>query len=319
MRSLLQIFLLIGASAVSPAWGFFAHQKICWLAVTALPSEMAVFYKKHVDYLVETSINPDRRRYAVENEAPRHYIDLDEYSQSDAKLPERWPDAVKQFGEDSLMARGIVPWHVHFIYFQLRDAFLIRDPRAILRLSAELSHYVSDAHVPLHTTSNYDGQQTQQHGIHALWESRLPELFYVEYSFFVGGASYISDVQREVWKAVYQAAVQKDTVLLFERKIYQSMGDEKFGFEERGKQTAKVVNERYARAYHQLLKGMVEKQMRASVKMTADLWYTAWIDAGQPDLKTLLRYRPTPEEVKQRKEDLRVWKEYRYRARPHDE
>jgi hypothetical protein len=27
--------------------------------------------------------------------------------------------------------------------------------------------------------------------------------------------------------------------------------------------------------------------MRASIKMIADFWYTAWVNAGQPDLSSL--------------------------------
>ncbi|CAM3417004.1 hypothetical protein POKO110462_01785 [Pontibacter korlensis] len=57
-------------------WGFFAHQRINRLAVFALPPEMVGFYKKHIRYITENAVNPDRRRYAVEGEAPRHYIDL---------------------------------------------------------------------------------------------------------------------------------------------------------------------------------------------------------------------------------------------------
>jgi hypothetical protein len=43
-----------------------------------------------------------------------------------------------------------------------------------------LGHYIGDAHVPLHTTSNYNGQKTNQHGIHGLWESRIPEQLFDE-------------------------------------------------------------------------------------------------------------------------------------------
>ena len=56
---------------------------------------------------------------------------------------------------------------------------------------------------------------------------------------------------------------------------------------------------------------MVERQMRASVKMIGDVWYTAWVDAGQPDLKMLIDYKPTEEELKIRREELQKWKEQR--------
>ena len=129
---------------------------------------MIGFYKKNIQYLEEASVNPDRRRYAVEDEAAKHYIDLDDYGDSAAfKLPRYWNDAIKKYSEDSLQARGIVPWHINRMYYQLKDAFLLKDPQRILRVSAELGHYVADANVPLHTTRNYDGQLTGQNGIHA--------------------------------------------------------------------------------------------------------------------------------------------------------
>jgi hypothetical protein len=152
MKAILKI-VLVGAGLMFSSWGFFAHRKINQLAVYTLPSSMASFYKKNIQYLSEAAVNPDRRRYAVPEEAPRHYIDLDDYGDSAVyKLPRYWSDAVKQFGEDSLQARGIVPWHIYRMYFQLKDAFLLKDPDKILRVSADLGHYVADAHVPLHTT-----------------------------------------------------------------------------------------------------------------------------------------------------------------------
>lgn len=293
-------------------WGFFAHQKINRLAVFTLPPEMSVFYKKNIDYISDAAVNPDRRRYAIPEEAPRHYIDLDLYGDSAAyKLPRYWKDAVEKFGEDSLAKHGIVPWHINRVYFQLREAFLLKDPGSILRLSADLGHYVGDAHVPLHTTKNYDGQLTDQIGIHAFWESRLPELFFNEYDFFVGPAQHIDDVQKEVWRIIAQTNQALDSVLRFEKRLSQHMGNRKFNFETKGKQTVKVFSQEYSRKYHEMLNGMVERQFRASVKATGNLWYTAWVDAGQPDLKLLINYQPTEEELARRREELKRWREER--------
>jgi hypothetical protein len=108
-----QILLLFFYFILS-GWGFFAHQKINRLAVFTLPVEMIGFYKKNIQYISEAAVNPDRRRYAIPEEAPRHYIDLDEYGDSAAtKLPRYWKQAVEKYGEDSLMKHGIVPWHIN--------------------------------------------------------------------------------------------------------------------------------------------------------------------------------------------------------------
>lgn len=299
-------------------WGFYGHKRINRLAVFTLPPAMIGFYKKNIEYLAEESVAPDRRRYAVEDEAPRHYIDLDEFGDAASfELPKYWAQAVEKFGEDTLMSRGIVPWQIQTMYNRLKDAFMINDPSAILRLSAELGHYVADANVPLHTTSNYDGQLTGQDGLHGFWESRLPELFAKDYTFFVGKAGYVPDVAAEAWLAVRRANAALDSVLTIEKDLYKRAGTKKYSFETRGRQTQKVVAFNYSRLYHEALHGMVERQMRRSIKMTGDLWFTAWVDAGQPDLKKLIDYVPTEEELAQRKALLQEWKKQRYKARAH--
>jgi len=304
---------------VSSGWGFFAHQKVNRLAVFILPPDMIGFYKKNISYLTEAAVNPDRRRYAVAGEAPRHFIDLDQYGDSAAyHLPRYWNEAVMKLGQDSLEAHGIVPWHIQRMYWQLKEAFLMRDPQKILRLSAELGHYVADAHVPLHTTSNYDGQKTGQPGIHAFWESRLPELYFADYDFLVGKATYLKNVQLAAWDAVAKAHQATDSVLHFERELWKRSEDKKFNFETKGKKTVKVISIKYAQTYHQFLCGMVERQFRASIKMTGDIWYTAWVDAGQPDLKQLIHYQPDEEELKKRGEELKEWREKKVRVRDHE-
>jgi hypothetical protein len=291
-------------------WGFFAHQRINRLAVFTLPPEMIGFYKKNIDYITEASVNPDKRRFSSPEEAPRHYIDLDHYGDDVLKtMPRYWNVAVTKHTEDTLKAYGIVPWHIYKMYFQLKDAFAIKDPKKILRLSAELGHYVADAHVPLHTTENYNGQLTGQEGIHGFWESRLPELFSNNYDFFVGRAVFIENVQLEAWRAVESAHRAVDSVLREEKKLAEQFGEKRYSFETKGKQTQKVYSKEYARAYHTILDGMVEKQMRLAIKSIGSIWFTAWVDGGQPDLDKLINYKPTSEELSQRKEELIKWKE----------
>lgn len=300
-------------------WGFHAHKAINKLAVFTLPSEMIGFYKKNIQFITESSVDPDRRRFVMEEEAPRHYIDLDHFGDSAVfKMPRYWQDAVDQLSEDTLYAYGILPWHVYRVYFQLRDAFMVGDPDRILKLSAEIGHYIGDAHVPLHTTENYDGQLTGQQGIHAFWESRLPELFSGEYNFFVGRASYLKNPQLEIWNAIQQTHAAVDSVLRMEESLSTEMSGAKYSFETKGKQTMKVYSREYATAYHLMLSHMVERQMRASIKMIGDFWFTAWVDAGQPDLKKLMNYKPSDEELKKRKEELVRWKQQQIESRKHE-
>ena len=61
------------------AWGFWGHKRINRMAVFSLPPEMVTFYKKNIEFITEHAVDPDKRRYAIKEEAPRHYIDLDHY------------------------------------------------------------------------------------------------------------------------------------------------------------------------------------------------------------------------------------------------
>lgn len=312
-------FLLVGSLILFSNWGFFAHQRINRLAVFILPPEMIGFYKANLQYITEASVNPDRRRFSVVDEAPRHYIDLDHYGDSAVfKMPRYWQDAALTYTEDTLKKYGIVPWHINRMFYSLKDAFMLRDPDLILKLSADLGHYIADAHVPLHTTENYNGLLTNQEGIHAFWESRLPELYSDDFNFFVGKADYLSNPQLAAWIAVQSSHLAVDSVLASERKLSEKMGDRKYSFETKGKQTIKVYSQPYSRAYYLLLDGMVERRMRAAIKMIGDFWYTAWVDSGQPNLKELIGYSPSEEELAERRRELEQWKESIIKSREHE-
>lgn len=301
------LIVLLGA-IVSSSWGFFSHQKINRVAVFTLPIEMMGFYKYHIQYITEKAINPDKRRYIMKEEAARHYIDLDVYGDSALyKMPRYWNDAVAMYTEDTLQAYGIVPWHINLVKYQLTQAFLNRDTDRILRYSVDLGHYIGDAHVPLHTTENYNGQLTGQLGIHGFWESRLPEVFFEHYDLFTGKAEYIKNTQLEAWKAVESSHLALDSVLRFEKLLtLRYPEDKKYSYEERGATTVRVYSYDFSRDYHEMLNGMVERQMKKAIKMVGDFWFTAWVDGGQPDLDLLINVPATEEEIAPATEQIKL-------------
>jgi len=230
----------------------------------------------------------------LDKEAPRHYIDLDVYGEYALDIvPRRWNDAVEMYSEDTLQAYGIVPWHINTIKNYLTTAFKNQDADQILRLSTDMGHYISDANVPLHTTENYNGQFTGQVGIHGFWESRLPELFSDRYDLFTGQASYIRDPQMMAWEAITNAHLAVDSVLNYEKMLTSRFEEsKKYSYEERGARSLRVYSYDFSNAYHRKLDGMVERQMKAAIKMTGDFWFTCWVDGGQPDLDLLIGDSP---------------------------
>ena len=279
------------------AWGFFGHRLLNRLAVYTLPPAMVGFYKANIEYLTVNATRPDSRRTVVPGEAPKHFLDVDRYGDSaEYKLPRKYADAVARYGEDSLLRHGIVPWNVVSMKNQLTAAFQARDTDRILRLSADMGHYIADACVPLHTTRNYNGQLTGQRGIHGLWESRLPELLSADYDLFSGKAEYLPKPTEAIWAAVIRSHAAADSVLRFEKQLTaQYPEDRKFGYEQRGSQTVRTYSREFSKAYHARLNGQVERQLRYAAALIGDFWFTCWVDGGSPDLRQL-QYQPSETE-----------------------
>lgn len=310
MKKIFLILLTFCCMTECYCWGFFAHRKINQLAVFMLPPEMMVLYKPNIDFLYEHAIDPDKRRYAIPEEGPRHYIDIDHYGVYPfPELPRKWEDAVAKYGMDTLVANGIVPWHIQVMLQRLTSAFREKNFSRIMKNSAEIGHYIADAHVPLHASSNHNGQLTNQKGIHGFWESRVPELLADKnFDFFIGKASYISDPGAFIWTRVLESAKATDSVLLFERELTKSFSDDrKYSFEQRNNVVIRQYSSDFTIAYNNMLDGMIERRMRQSIEAVASFWYTAWVNAGQPDLKGLVSQKFSENDLREFEELNNKW------------
>lgn len=310
LRFLLLICPLLIANLPAHCWGFYAHQKINYYAVFLLPPEMIVLFKTNIGFLSEHAIDPDKRRYAVPDEAPRHYIDIDKYGTYPyPALPRKWTEAVAKFGEDTLKQHGIVPWHVQTMLYRLTDAFKAKNFSLIMKNAAEIGHYLADAHVPLHASSNHNGQLTNQKGIHGFWESRVPELLAEkEFDFFIGKAEYIQNPGDFIWKRVLESAQAADTVLNYERELtLQFADDKKYAYENRNGKTIRQYSSAFTIAYNKKLDGMIERRMRQSIFAIASFWYTAWVNAGQPNLKEMVTQKFSEADIKEFEKLNKQW------------
>lgn len=316
---LTSIILLIGTHCF--CWGFYGHQRINYYAVFLLPPEMMVLFKPNIQFLTDHAVDPDKRRYAVVEEAPRHYIDIDHYGTYPyPALPHKYEDAVNKFGVDSVIAYGIVPWHIQIMQARLTNAFKEKNTAKILKTAAELGHYIADSHVPLHASENHDGQLTNQKGIHGFWESRVPELLAEkEFDFLIGKAQYVNNIPIYVWDRVLESGAASDTVLAAEAELTrQFSSDKKYGFEERNGKIVRQYSSAFTIAYNQKLKNMVERRMRLSISSVASFWYTAWVNAGQPDLKNLTTAAFSEADIKEFENLNDDWKNGQLKGRSHE-
>jgi len=281
-------FSLFISIPIAYSWGFHPHKKINHEAVYTLPAPLYAFYKQNIDYITEHAPDPDKHRYTDSMEAPRHYINVDHYGlDAFMQMPKYWKAAIEKYPKDTLQKYGTLPWEVLYWLNKLTEAFKAKDGNAIVKASAYIGHYIADAHVPLHTVSNYNGQNTEQEGIHALWETAIPGAYSDKYIFPHTKAMYIKDPEARIFEIIKTSYLQTPLVLEAEKQVSKDFTEDK-KYVPTKSTDKKEYSKEYIAAYNKALNGMVEKQMQSSVADVAAYWYTAWVNAGQPDVSKIV-------------------------------
>lgn len=315
-KALLSLALVLLVPVLSPGWGFFGHRTITQVAVYALPSSMQNFYFRHMNRLVRLCTAPDERRNDDPAEESKHYIDMDHFGDNPfGMMPKAYEKAAAKYTADTLKKYGTVPWTVLEVKEKLTQAFKEGDTTAILALSADLNHYVADAFVPLHTTENYDGQLTKQQGIHSLWESKLPELFISQYKLDSEKGEYLKDPQAAIWQVLQESYGFLGATFDIEAELSKKFSTEKkYVYSHKYGKTRRSYSDAFAKAYNGSGKngvgGMVAYRLKGAPTMVASFWYTAWKDAGSPDLNKLMRPSKLSKEEKELFDtQLKAWKD----------
>ncbi|MBC8033271.1 MAG: hypothetical protein H7Y03_03940, partial [Chitinophagaceae bacterium] len=271
------------------------------LAIYQLPKSMQPFFYKNMDYIVKFSVRPDQRRNEDPTEATKHFIDLEKFGDSAAwKMPLQWQKAVSLYTRDTLIKYGYVPYYIIVMKENLSRAFRNKQADSILFYATDLAHYIGDALVPLHTTINYDGQLTNQKGLHALWESVVPELELSTYDLSSHHrARYLSKPDEAIWNAVRSGFVLLDDVFKQEKEASTLFNDStKYRIQIRNGREVKYYTSAFAKEYSRRLGNTINTQLTRTSELIADFWYTCWVDAGKPALGSLLKNGFSKEERK---------------------
>ena len=316
MKKLIIILSITGLSSMLISWGFFGHEHIDRAAVFALPAPLQSFFYNHIDFITQEADVPDLRKHTLNDKAegPRHFIDLENFGSIDS-LPKTMEEAKKKYDDKFLSQNGLLPWYISEMMEKLTIAFKEKKKSEILFIAADLGHYIGDAHMPFHTSSNYDGQLTNQKGIHSLWEARLPEMFGKDYNYHADDAKFIDNIQKTIWETIVSTHSLLDSALLVDRELRKKYTEDKIyktdasGKISKGKYGGQVFSNEYAKQFHIGLNGMVERQMRKSISATASFWYTAWVNAGKPDLSDLDPADLTKRNSKLFEDEFLLWKQ----------
>ncbi len=302
--SLLFVVLLSG-------WGFLVHRTVNQLAIYQLPKEMQPFFHSNMEYLVRHSVRPDQRRNSDKEEDTKHFINFEAHGDSAAwKMPLDWNAATPRYKRDTLLKYGYVPYWVMVMKDRLTNAFRTGNKDSILFYSADMAHYIADAHVPLHTSTNYDGQLTGQKGLHSLWESAIPEIHLKEYNLYTKHkAKYLSRPDRAIWNAIRESHLLLKDLFLQEKEASKGIPDSvKYRYQTRNGKEVRSYSSTFAKAYSKRLGNTINTRLLRSSELCADFWYTCWVDAGKPDLGKLMTAPASEEKKEKLKEELKAFR-----------
>ncbi len=262
------------------------HRVITGHAIDRLPAEIKPLFVEHKAFIAEHSVDPDVWRVMDlkgdrGDESPNHFLDIDFEAGTKPPfdhVPRDYDEYVKKFGIGPATRWGRLPWRAEEVYNRLvaslRDLGKPNVPYAADNaryLVAVLAHYIEDAHVPFHGALNYDGQLTNQRGIHSRFETELVLRNVNAWTWAPTPVVAIADFKAFMFKTVIDSQQLVAEVLAADLKATEG-------------------REFYDAAYFDVfLKGaspIAERRLTEAASAVASAVYSAWIDAGKPALPT---------------------------------
>jgi hypothetical protein len=292
-RSLVAAVAVIAFLAPSRAfaWGAAVHRHIMARAIELLPPELKPFFLQHKEEMVLRVIDPDLFRVLGWEEDPNHFVnfgakELGEYPFKE--LPREYGAAIEKFGMATLKRNGLLPWRQQEEFGNLRRAFegFSREtyaPGNAVLFAAVMSHYIQDAHQPLHASVNYDGQLTGNTGIHSRFESALFERFQSQLTIRPAPPSPILNARDAAFDALLAS--------------YQ-LADPIFEADQAAKQGKDTYDDEYFERLFTKVRPILERRLGDAMTATAGLIMGAWEQAGRPTLKTTAEGTPPPQKIK---------------------
>jgi hypothetical protein len=250
-------------------WGNVGHRIINTKTILSVSSEMS-FWGSWSDSLAAHGSDADYRKSSDPTEAPKHYIDIDNYPEfiSNGYISQSFDSLVLQHGITFVMNQGILPWAIIKSFDSLQTAFQNNQFHKAMLVAADLGHYVGDMHMPLHITRNYNGQYTGQTGIHSRFESTMINSYNAQIVYSGDSLIYVENISDFVFQMIYNNYNYVDSVLKADSLAKAFAGN--------------TNSTAYYSKMWEVSKGFTTTLFKdASYKLTC-LIYTAWLNAGSP-------------------------------------
>jgi len=274
-------FTALSLWLILSSWGSVGHRIINQHAPASFPSGMNFLKSSWTTILADNASVADERKQWDDTEAPKHYIDIDNYNDFIlyGKIPMTMDSVKNLYGITFLMDNGIVPWATLTTFDSVRACFQRNDFNKASLFAADLGHYIGDGHMPLHLTRNYDGQYTSQDGVHSRYETHMISTYNTDITYSDDPAQFISDVPGYIFTYIYYNYQFKDSVLLADQYAESVAGN--------------TNSPAYYLAMWDHTGTFTTALFKHASWSLANLIYTAWVEAGSPNSVPQLTLDPS--------------------------
>ncbi len=274
MKMIFLLVLTAVGALLALGWGWDAHRFINRKTVYHLPNSMLLFIQDS-SFFSYHSVDADARRNNNDTsfyaEWPRHFMDIDDYPNFH-NLPRSLDSMIMLYGWERVKNNGINPWATVWVYDSLVNQLTRGNWTAAKLTASDLGHYVGDAHQPLHNTRNYNGQFSNNYGIHSRYETTMLSPGYYLSALYItpDTVQYIGDRINHVFDYILHTNSLVNTVLQGD-----TYGKSVSGWSGSGTPPASYYN-----ALWNFTDDITHSQMQRATLNLASLWYSAWVDAG---------------------------------------
>ncbi len=256
------------AALVALGWGQMGHFIINTKALGNLPASMSRFVDSAA-YFGQHASDADYRKSSDPSEAPKHFLDIDWYPAFQNLTP-KLDSLIALYGTPTVTTHGILPWSTVQTYDSLVAALRRGAYVRAESIAADLGHYVGDGHQPLHVAVNYDGQLTGNNGIHSRYETTMINVYASKISVSPVPPVYVGNRFAYVMAYLLVSNSLADSVIRADNgaksvSLWNGSGTIPAAY------TAELWNETRA---------LTLREMQGATVALADLWYSAWVDAG---------------------------------------
>ncbi len=255
-------------------WGNVGHSLINRNSTKHFPQEMNSF-KLWSEFLAQHASDADYRKSQDPNEGNKHFIDIDNYQEFlIGNFPFSIDTLIAKYGWNYVWQQGILPWATKNTLDSLTFAFQSHNWERAKLIAADLGHYVADGHQPLHITRNYDGQFTNQRGIHSRYETHMINRIQSEITFLEEPVIYVQNPIEFIFNYLFESYSYLDSLLRAD-SLAKSI-------------TGNTTSETYYQILWQHTNNFTKYLFQKASNRLASLIYTAWVNAGSPQLPQTL-------------------------------